>query len=179
MLFNRDYDCFELQRLCAHLGRELERSAGRWISPRRTSVTLRLSVSLGRRPGVCRTSSSWQVAILVEVALPSLDGAPLSSPPPDAGPGTWAGGASVVLREGASWLAYRMRRPILAGPGVSMIVGRSNDGVEASPSRRSSATISEQTRSNGPVLQPLHDRRLAALPAPRSRIPGGYAGMPG
>ena len=78
-------------------------------------------------------------------------------------PGNWAGGASAVLHEGVFWLTYRLRRPIMAGRGVSVVVARSDDGV-------SFETVCELHRDlfgadsfERPVLVPLSDRRLAAL----------------
>lgn len=66
---------------------------------------------------------------LVDSVLPRYDGAVVIVPAPDLGVGNWAGGAS-ALRDGSTfWLAYRVRRPITAGRGVSVIVARSEDGV--------------------------------------------------
>ena len=50
-------------------------------------------------------------------------------PAPDSGDGNWAGAASAVLHEGVFWLTYRVRRPLAAGRGVSVVVARSADGV--------------------------------------------------
>ena len=50
-------------------------------------------------------------------------------PAPGAGPGFWSGAASAVCADGATWLAYRSRRPLAAGRGVSTVVARSVDGV--------------------------------------------------
>jgi hypothetical protein len=49
-------------------------------------------------------------------------------PAPGSGPGNWAGAASAVLVEGVYWLAYRVRRPLTEGRGVSVVVARSEDG---------------------------------------------------
>lgn len=68
------------------------------------------------------------VPTLVDLALPSSDGATVVVPAPDIGAGNWAGGASAVLHEGVFWLTYRVRRPIMAGRGVSVVVARSEDG---------------------------------------------------
>ena len=48
---------------------------------------------------------------------------------PGPGPGNWAGAASCVLVDGMFWLAYRVRRPLDEGRGVSVVVARSGDGV--------------------------------------------------
>ena len=46
-------------------------------------------------------------------------------PAPNCGPGHWAGAPSAVLDdEGTVWLAYRLRRPVDAGRGVSVTVAR-------------------------------------------------------
>lgn len=70
------------------------------------------------------------VPIHLDLALPSFNGATVVVPAPDIGAGNWAGGASAVLRDGAVWLTYRVRRPIAAGRGVSVVVARSDDGVQ-------------------------------------------------
>jgi hypothetical protein len=69
------------------------------------------------------------VATLVDLVLPSFDDATVVVPAPDIGAGNWAGGASAVLHDDVFWLAYRVRRPIMAGRGVSVVVARSADGV--------------------------------------------------
>jgi hypothetical protein len=65
----------------------------------------------------------------VVLALPDVDTAEVVVPAPAPGPGNWAGAASAVLVDGMVWLAYRVRRPIGEGRGVSTIVARSADGV--------------------------------------------------
>jgi len=65
----------------------------------------------------------------VLLPLPDVDSAEVVVPAPAPGPGNWAGAASAVLVEGTVWLAYRVRRPIGEGRGVSTIVARSADGV--------------------------------------------------
>jgi hypothetical protein len=62
------------------------------------------------------------------LALPSFDEATVVVPAPGSGPGNWSGAASAVLVDGAYWLAYRVRRPLLEGRGVSVVVARSEDG---------------------------------------------------
>jgi len=54
-------------------------------------------------------------------------------PAPAAGAGNWAGAASAVLVDGEFWLAYRVRRPLHEGRGVSVVVARSTDGVLFEP----------------------------------------------
>ena len=70
---------------------------------------------------------------LVDVDLPRYDDAEVVVPAPDLGPGNWAGAASAVLVDGVFWLAYRVRRPLDAGRGVSVVVARSLDGVRFHP----------------------------------------------
>ena len=48
---------------------------------------------------------------------------------PGAGPGNWAGAASAFADDGLVYLAYRVRRPLLDGRGVCVVVARSSDGV--------------------------------------------------
>ena len=47
---------------------------------------------------------------------------------PDGGPGNWAGAPSACLADGFVYLAYRVRRPLAEGRGVSVVVARSSDG---------------------------------------------------
>lgn len=70
------------------------------------------------------------VSTRLDLALPRFAGATVVVPAPDIGAGNWAGGASALLHDGVFWLAYRVRRPIMAGRGVSVVVARSDDGVE-------------------------------------------------
>lgn len=50
-------------------------------------------------------------------------------PAPGAGPGYWAGAASVVGADEAIWLTYRSRVPLSVGRGVATVVARSQDGA--------------------------------------------------
>ena len=52
---------------------------------------------------------------------------------PGDGPGNWAGAPSAVWAGGAYWLAYRLRRPLDAGRGVTIVVARSTDGLAFEP----------------------------------------------
>ncbi len=49
-------------------------------------------------------------------------------PAPAAGAGNWTGGACAVLVDDVFWLAYRSRRPLQEGRGVTTVVARSEDG---------------------------------------------------
>ena len=69
------------------------------------------------------------VTVLTDFALPRFDQAEVVVPAPDSGAGNWAGAASAVMQEGVFWLTYRVRRPLTAGRGVSVVVARSVDGV--------------------------------------------------
>ena len=53
---------------------------------------------------------------LATAELPRPDRAAVAVPPPGREPGTWAGAPSAVARNGDIYLAYRLRRPIGAGP---------------------------------------------------------------
>jgi hypothetical protein len=48
--------------------------------------------------------------------------------PERAGPGSWAGAPSAVAVDGATFLAYRLRRPVGQGRGYANVVARSDDG---------------------------------------------------
>lgn len=60
--------------------------------------------------------------------LPSYDDVTVVVPAPGDGPGNWAGAASAVLVDGTFWLTWRVRRPLTAGRGVTVVVARSDDG---------------------------------------------------
>ncbi len=62
------------------------------------------------------------------LALPSFEDATVVVPAPGSEPGNWSGAASAVLVDGVVWLAYRVRRPLHEGRGVSVVVARSTDG---------------------------------------------------
>jgi hypothetical protein len=97
--------------------------------------------------------------MLATLPLPSYDDAQVVVPAPGAGPGNWAGAASAVLHEGTFWLAYRVRRPLTDGRGVSVVVARSADGLAfeqvAEVHRESFGSDSFER----PVLVPLPDGR--------------------
>ncbi|MCW2757455.1 MAG: hypothetical protein JWO46_1201 [Nocardioidaceae bacterium] len=65
--------------------------------------------------------------------LPSYDDMTVVVPAPGAGPGNWSGAASAVLVDGVFWLAWRERRPLTDGRGVSVMVARSDDGERFTP----------------------------------------------
>ena len=65
--------------------------------------------------------------------LPDLDGAQVVVPAPDSGPGNWSGAASAFQADEMTYLAYRVRRPLTEGRGVSTVVSRSLDGVIFEP----------------------------------------------
>ncbi|SDR76477.1 hypothetical protein SAMN04488543_0374 [Friedmanniella luteola] len=69
----------------------------------------------------------------IEEDLPRYDEAAVVVPAPATGPGNWAGAATAVLEDGVFWLAYRVRRPLDEGRGVSVVVARSDDGVAFTP----------------------------------------------
>ena len=65
--------------------------------------------------------------------LPRFDDARVVVPAPGPTPGSWAGAASALLDDGVFWLAYRVRRPLGEGRGVSVVVARSDDGEAFTP----------------------------------------------
>ncbi|HZJ03874.1 MAG TPA: hypothetical protein VFD59_00195 [Nocardioidaceae bacterium] len=66
---------------------------------------------------------------VLQTPLPTLDDPRVVVPAPGAGPGNWAGAASAVLVDGVTYLAYRLRRPLVQGRGLATAVARSIDGV--------------------------------------------------
>ena len=65
--------------------------------------------------------------------LLSLDAARVVVPAPAGGPGNWAGAATAAFVDGVFYLAYRVRRPLPEGRGVSVVVARSSDGERFEP----------------------------------------------
>jgi hypothetical protein len=61
--------------------------------------------------------------------LPNPDDSEVAVAPPGAGLGYWAGAPSAALGDDGIYLAYRLRRPLGAGRGYAVVVGRSADGV--------------------------------------------------
>ncbi len=57
----------------------------------------------------------------------------MAVPPPEAGPGAWAGAPSAVLVDGVIYLAYRLRLRIGQGRGYGNMIARSFDGVNFEP----------------------------------------------
>lgn len=51
-------------------------------------------------------------------------------PAPGSGPGNWTGAAHALAHDGAIWLAYRVRRPLGEGRGVTTVVARSRTGTD-------------------------------------------------
>ena len=95
------------------------------------------------------------VSISVGLDVPRYEDAVVVVPAPDIGAGNWAGAASVTLHDGVFWMAYRVRRPIMAGRGVSVIIARSFDGIsfdQVSEIRREAFGAASFER---PVLLPL------------------------
>ncbi|MBL7492203.1 hypothetical protein I6A60_27280 [Frankia sp. AgB1.9] len=62
------------------------------------------------------------------VPLPRLAAAVTVAAPEGDGPGYWAGAPSALLVDGIFYLAYRLRRPVGAGRGHSVVIATSPDG---------------------------------------------------
>jgi hypothetical protein len=95
------------------------------------------------------------VSTCVDLALPSYADALVVVPAPGVGPGNWAGAASAVRVDGVFWLAYRVRRPLHAGRGVSVVVARSEDGVHFSGVAEIGREAFGAASFERPVLVPL------------------------
>lgn len=89
------------------------------------------------------------------VVVPRYDGAQVVVPAPGAGPGNWSGAASAVLVDGTFWLTYRVRRPLDAGRGVSVVVARSADGLHFTPVCELSRHAFGAASFERPVLLPV------------------------
>lgn len=67
--------------------------------------------------------------LLQAMPRPRYDRSEVVVEPPAGGHGAWAGAPSALLVDGVYYLAYRMRRPIGKGRGISNVLARSADGV--------------------------------------------------
>ena len=65
--------------------------------------------------------------------LPRWEGSSVVVEPPEPRPGSWAGGPSAVVVDGAIYLAYRLRKPVGEGRGFANVIARSADGVSFTP----------------------------------------------
>jgi hypothetical protein len=65
----------------------------------------------------------------VVMPVPRYHGSVLVVPAHGDGLGNWSGAPSAVYESGVYWLAYRVRRPLEEGRGVSVVLARSGDGV--------------------------------------------------
>jgi len=66
---------------------------------------------------------------LTGAPIPDWTRSVVAVPPPEPGPGHWAGGPSAVGVDGGIVLAYRLRRPVGHGRGYAVVLARSDDGV--------------------------------------------------
>ena len=103
---------------------------------------------------------------MTTTTLPLLDvgDARVVVPAPDAGPGNWSGAASAFQDGDVTYLAYRVRRPIIEGRGVSTVVSRSRDGLVFEPVCEVDRDAFGAESFERPVVLRTPDRRLAALP---------------
>ncbi|MFT4108293.1 hypothetical protein [Propionicimonas sp.] len=69
------------------------------------------------------------MSLRIAPALPSLDESSVVVPAPDPGPGNWSGAPAAILVDDTFWLAYRVRRPLTSGRGVTTVIARSADGL--------------------------------------------------
>jgi hypothetical protein len=92
---------------------------------------------------------------LLQTPLPTLDEPRVVVPAPGIGPGNWAGAASAVLVDGVTYLAYRLRRPLVEGRGVATTVARSTDGVNFEPVCEVYRTDFGAESFERPVILPL------------------------
>ncbi|CCH76918.1 conserved hypothetical protein [Nostocoides japonicum T1-X7] len=93
----------------------------------------------------------------LDLLLPRFDDAEVAVPAPGPGPGNWAGAASAVLVDDVFWLAYRVRRPLDEGRGVSVVVARSTDGVRFTTVCEVSRDAFGAASFERPVVMPTDD----------------------
>lgn len=96
-----------------------------------------------------------RMTIAATDVLPTPDDLEVVVAAPGAGPGNWAGAASVVLVEDVFWLTYRVRRPLAVGRGVSVVVASSSDGVAFSQVAEVNREAFGAESFERPVLVPL------------------------
>jgi hypothetical protein len=78
-----------------------------------------------RRVGASRHDEAMTPGLaLSDLPIPRHSGAETIAVPADRGPGQWVGAASVLVRDGVHYLAYRTRRPVDDGRGGDVIVAR-------------------------------------------------------
>jgi hypothetical protein len=65
--------------------------------------------------------------------FPQFDDSTVVVEAPAPGAGNWAGAPSAIFDDGVFWLAYRCRRPLAEGRGISVVVARSSDGERFEP----------------------------------------------
>jgi hypothetical protein len=94
------------------------------------------------------------VTVVPVVGHPRYEDAEVVVAAPGPGPGNWAGAASCVLVDGTLWLAYRVRRPLDEGRGVSVVVARSSDGVRFTPVTEVSREAFGAASFERPVVMP-------------------------
>jgi len=73
------------------------------------------------------------MSFTIERVLPCFEDGSVVVEAPGAGPGNWSGAPAAILDDGTYWLAYRVRRPLNSGRGVSTVVARSRDGLVFEP----------------------------------------------
>ena len=103
------------------------------------------------------------MSFTIERVLPCFEDGSVVVEAPGAGPGNWSGAPAAVLDDGTYWLAYRVRRPLTAGRGVSTVVARSPTASPSSRSPRCSRDAFGAASFERPALVPSPRRRLAAL----------------
>jgi hypothetical protein len=97
------------------------------------------------------------VTVRVGLGRPCYADADVVVAAPDRGPGNWAGAATCVLDGGVFWLAYRVRRPLDEGRGVSVVVARSDDGVRFTPVAQLGRQAFGAASFERPVVMPTDD----------------------
>lgn len=89
--------------------------------------------------------------------VPSVEDSEIVVPAPGHGAGHWAGAPSAVLVDGTYWLAYRLRRPVGAGRGVTVEIASSGDGVHFEPVAQVHRAAFFAESFERPALVPLPD----------------------
>jgi len=84
-----------------------------------------------------------------DLPIPRNAGAETIASPAHRGPGNWVGAASVLVRDGVHYVAYRNRRPVDDGRGGDVIVARVAAGGEtAELCRIDKAAMNRSDRSS-------------------------------
>ena len=104
-----------------------------------------------------------RASTLANLPIPRNAGAETIAVPAERGPGHWVGAASVLVRGGVHYVAYRNRRPVDDGRGGDVIVGQVGPGGTLTELCRIDKRALDAESLERPALVSGWCRALAAL----------------